>query len=439
MTKAKKNRYSGVGCSVDGTLLSRVQSVSVESDLSTENLNELTNASIVEVSEGLPNISLSIDTNEYGDCQNLYALAGRKVLSKVDATHVVIDENSFDGTSVDVTVQVEEDNVLSRTMYIGDCFVSSLSWSFDVGGVASENYSLEADNKIWYLNTDYAEVYALYAHRSTDHAIICSGVSISTFSSGAASTISVIRATLNNEPVADSGTEVNWTVYDGEGGDSGNLVISGSTATNFAGGTANDRYRVVFSVDSASSQLTNSRIDTNGYGASYPGLSTSSIGGIRKGMVKILLGQNADINTAFSTTDEYLRLQSVGIDVDLTREALEELGQIKAYDRSLTFPIPVSVTFSTIASDLQAWAQFTSDDFSLVTSMDVTDFVRSAGLVVYIYDDDDTNTSRNLLKKIAVEDLRVSNESYSVDTGGNGTQEYTCTSDNFTVSGSIRG
>jgi hypothetical protein len=438
MTKPKRNRYSGVSCNVDGTLLSRVQSLSVETDLSTENINELTNASIVEVSEGLPNISISIDTNEYGDCQNIYALASRKVLDRpatpASTENVVLDENSFDGTSVDLTVQVEEDNVLARTMYVGDCFVSSLSWSFDVGGVASENYSLEADNKIWYLNANYSEVYALYAHKHTanDNSVLCSGVNIADFTSGDDSDFNVLRVSFDNADVTATG---DWVVFD----DGPNLVISGATGSALSTGVWSSRYRVVFSIDDDDSQLTNDRIKTSGFGSYYPGLSSSSIGGIRKGMVKILLGQDADINTAFSTSDEFLRLQSVSIDVDLAREALEELGQIKAYDRSLTFPIPVTVSFSAIASDLEAWSEFTSGTFASDTSTDVTDFVRNAGVVVFIYDDDDTATSRNLLKKISVEDLRVTNESYSVDQGGNATQEFTCTSDNFTVSGHIRG
>jgi hypothetical protein len=436
--KPRKVRYSGTLVLVDGTAISRGQTFSSETDLSTENLNELGNSGIVEVSEGLPTVSISIDTNEFGSCQNLYALAGRKVVG-FDANHTgyaVIDENSFDGTSVDICVPIEQDNVLKRTMYIGDAFVSSIGWSFDVGGVATENYSLEADNKTWYMNGK-REVYALFAHSfpaTAPNSLIISGVSIATFGDGTAATLELVRCSADNLDLTLSDAAVSNQTISGEPV----ILISGSTfctaMETALSGTS--RYRAVFNVPTADA---NTSIPTTGFGNKFPGLSTSTIGGIRKGMIQICLISGGTLTNAFSSAEEVLRLQTCSIDVDLAREALEELGNFKAFDRSLTFPVPVTVGLSALASDMEEWMTLASKDPDNDTTTNVTQFVRDATLLVYIYDDDEGATSRNLLKKIIVEDLRVSNESFSVDQGGNATQEFTCTSDNFMVSGYVYG
>lgn len=434
--KGKRIRYSGVSVLVDGTTLSRAQTFSSETDLSTENLNELANSGIVEVSEGLPTISITIDTNEFGSCQNLYALAGRKVVGfdESHAGYAVIDENSFDGTSVDICVPVEVDNVLSRTMYIGDAFVSSLAWSFDVGGVATENYSLEADNKTWYMNNK-REVYAMFANgfpTTTPSCLVISGVSIASFGDGTATTLEIVRLSADNNDLTLSDAAVTDETISGEPV----ILISGSTFSAYAvtalAGTS--RYRAVFNVPIAD---VNTSIPTTGFGSKFPGLSTSTIGGIRKGMIQICLISGGTMMDAFDSAEEVLRLQTCSIDVDLAREALEELGNYKAYDRSLTFPIPVTVGLSALASDMEEWMTMTSQDPDVDDSTNVTQFVRDATLLVFIYDDDEGATSRSLLKKIVVEDLRVTNESFSVDQGGNATQEFTCTSDNFMVSGYV--
>jgi hypothetical protein len=445
--KPKRVRYSGVGVFADGTLLSRVQSLSSDTDLATENLNELTNANIVEVSEGLPTISVSVETNEFGSCQNLYALCGRNPIGYV-GNNAVIDETSFDGTSVDFSILVEQDNVLKRSSIIEGAFCSAVAWSFDVGGVATENYTFEADNRIWYFN-QRKETYSVYAYRINDfgsgYVLLISGVNASSWGAGIAvgdlHGHNLIKITEDNVDIVYSGgtydkgnvTFVYSSSYEGHQG----LLVSGSDwdANTFA--SDGSRYRVIFSVDAIDNSVTNTRIPTTGFGTMFPGLSSSAIGGIRKGMIQILLASGANMLTPYSDSDEMLRLQTCSVDADLSREALEELGNYKAFDRSLTFPITVTVGFSALSSDLEEWAKFAHVGFTTATDIDVTDFVRAAGVVIYIYDDNEGAASRNLLKKIAVENLRVTNESFSVDQGGNATQEFTCTSDNFAVSGGI--
>jgi hypothetical protein len=166
-------------------------------------------------------------------------------------------------------------------------------------------------------------------------------------------------------------------------------------------------------------------------------LDDSAIGGIRKGMIEILVTSG---DQAAVAADEMLRLQSVSIDVDMSREGLEELGNYKAYYRSLVLPIPVTVTMSALASDIDAWCRFAgSTEDQMVTDtdyeIDFRDFVKGSRLKVIIYDDDETNPSRNLLKTIVVQDMTVTAEAFGVDAGGNATQDFTLNADNFAVSG----
>jgi len=289
---------------------------------------------------------------------------------------------------------------------------------------------------------------ASYAHRQDYNALLLSGVTIAQLTGSASDVPSGLRVSKDNEDFVVEPYNIKFTPH--PTGLTGVLVSGASTqwATIGTGLDTTSRFRVVWWNPNPRTS-----IKTTGSGNFYKGLSTSAIGGINKGQIQIFLvsGGNLYTNPPGSSTghaslqDEVLRLQSCSIDADLSREALEELGNFKAYDRSLTFPVPVTVTFSAIASDLEEWAQLANQKWyngtggtfmnDALYATNITQFIRTATLHVFIYDDDEGAVSRNLLKKILVTQLRVTNESFGVDQGSNATQDFTCTSDNFLVSG----
>jgi hypothetical protein len=121
------------------------------------------------------------------------------------------------------------------------------------------------------------------------------------------------------------------------------------------------------------------------------------VGAVRQGQVEIYL-IDKDVTDPGADRDALLalRLSSATITADLTRETLFELSHLRPYDRSLTFPIPFTVTVETTATDLTEYATFASKRAGVVggTTDDVSifDFMTAQNrldLVVQIYQQTD--------------------------------------------------
>src|SRR5690606_761017 len=122
---------------------------------------------------------------------------------------------------------------------------------------------------------------------------------------------------------------------------------------------------------------------------------------------------------------------------DLAREVLNELGHFRAFDRSLTLPVDVNLSFSALSSDLGDWLKLGDQniDDTSITSTAITQFTKTAVFRVEIYDKQDTDPTRVKLKTITISGLQVISESEGVDVGGNATQDITCKASNFLCSG----
>jgi hypothetical protein len=160
-----------------------------------------------------------------------------------------------------------------------------------------------------------------------------------------------------------------------------------------------------------------------------------------------------------------LRLQNVTFSADLTREALKELGHLNPYARTLTLPIEFSVSIDTTASDLETFATFAGKlnkfNNNELTDLDITDLFAKDNLavVVMVYQQNDTeaggtgldrrvnnpdmfgdeyfvNGVRDVytatdgtlteypLKTVIAQNLRITDEEYSLSLGDNATQTY---------------
>lgn len=423
--KPTKVRYSGVGVFANGYLLSRVQNVSIDTDLGEEEARELTNPEVVEYTANNPQVTVSIETNEYGSVRNIRAMAQITGGAATD----IVNVNSFDGTSADITVQVEEDNTLTRSVVVNDAFLTSISWNYDVGGVATETFNLEADNKTWYMS-DYAQSWSLMGF-DPEYSGGGQGYCKIPIDIGTGFQDYRIPAVYIDGVVVtgDSYVEDNGFSYE----NSTNWTKIGFVDSQFT--TTGARYRVVLAASGASKSTTIAQAT-----------STSTIGSITRGKLNVYLvsgGDPAQI-TGYgygqtNSTTNLLRVQSASIDADLSREILNELGHFRAFDRSLTLPVPVNITFSSLASDLEDWAKFANlanpGDDATNKDMNITEFVKTAAFKVEIYDKQDTDSTRVLLKSLTITGLQVVSESMGVDVGGNATQDITARASNFTVSG----
>lgn len=466
--KPNKVQAAGVAPFIDGGIMTRVQSLTVDTDLGVEEIRELANSNVVEFVEGSPTVSVQLEANMNGSRANLAYLTGQDgtlVQAMIDpsnhvgAAHMAneITHFSYDGTLVDLVVQIEEDNALKRSMYVPDCFVTSLSWNFDVGGVATESYSMESDDKRMYVGTQ-RELAVVSGYWTGTGNTGTSGIYITPNPEMSGNTY-FLKSGFNTAMHPDDG----WTPI--EASLNGKTVILPTTgapaavlpATNgtpsfhehvffppnaTAGGTLitagpNGRWRVLGFKDNISPFISQTTDIDSGAGGNRE--FTDDIGGIRKGMVEIFLVSGSVWNkTGVADNEEYFRLQTVSVDVDLSRETLEELGNAEAYERSLNFPISTTVNFSALDSDIQAWTSFANIrglyNSEGVVKVGFRDFLQTAGLLIKVYNDDDSNVSRKQLMTFCVSGLRVASESTSVDAGGNQVQEFSCNADNFIIS-----
>jgi hypothetical protein len=180
--------------------------------------------------------------------------------------------------------------------------------------------------------------------------------------------------------------------------------------------------------------------------------------------------------------DIALRLSSVTITASLTREALNELGHLKPYDRPLTFPVEITTAVETTAGDLETWARFagkeseydaaTLDDISindllskdnltlvamlyqqtdetaggvgsnrkvLASEMDGTEYFVRGTRATYATPNPSSPETEYPLKTVIVSNLKITDEGYTNSVGANATQSFSFRSTNklFVVKGYV--
>lgn len=394
MAKPKAIRHDAVAVLVDNYQLRRVQTANVSTDLSTEDVSELANVEFVEQVRNTPAVSVTIDTNEYAHVDTLAAFAN-KDFGELGNNNQVITLDDLKDSTFDITIPVKEDGTLARTMHVGNCVLDSISLSYDVGGVAAENYAISTDNKTWFLN-------------SNKGAKVASGtfVNSTTFTSSVIDTGFVpIWCNVNNcyNVSVDS-----WADY--------TVTVSDVTLED------GDRIRLLYR--------------PSGEGGTFPALNTTGtgIGAVRKGQVDVFLydgGGGADTKV--------LRLQSVNIDVDFGREVLEELGSEFAFERTATTPIPVDVTCNFLDTDLQQFVELAGSgaNFSDTDYHDLNDLITNASLVVKVHNTTDkfAKSDNTLMRMVMITGLDVTAESHDNSVGSVSSQSFTLRGSNLTVSG----
>ena len=446
MAKSKKNRYSGVMAYSNQYPFSRITSVSIDSDLNEEEIREIGNEEVVERVDQTPTVSITIDTNESASSVNL-----RYLIQEEIGTNVTID--SFDGPTADIVLSVEEDNVFTRSLHVNDASPVGVSWNFDVGGLATESFNLEGDNYTWYIN-DFKILRcfnAIAVGPATGGVNAVSGVGIGNtscvvnswpdFGNELESRWKPIKTFVDGQNV---GTNVTgWNIGATPAGGNSHYFTSGGGNQYYAlanyltlGQTLTTGHRVRLLAAQISGTI-NTRLKTYGWGVTER-LGATAVGGVSKGMINIHFAASGVPTTTASTN--FLRCQTASIDVDLARETLEELGHDRAFEKTLTLPVNVNVTFNTLASDLEEFAKF-SDRWNETTGtvsgylneLSIADFGKFGNLVIGVYDAKDTASTRTLQKSITITGLDISSQSYGVDVGGNATQDFTAIATNVSV------
>lgn len=406
-TKPNRVSYAGIAPYADQYPLKRCQSLTSSTDFTQERLLELANVGNTGVVDDRT-VSATLEFNDYGETATLAAMIGQGQWDSSRTNDYNIHDNLFDNASPDITAKIASNSsTVERSMWLGNSYLTGISMSYTVDGVATESYDFEGDFKRWFMNA-YANVTSYKADYSGTDTALISGTNL-----GASTGIGVL-VTVNNKIVADTADGDTITTADV----SSDTTITCSPALSLVEG---DRIRLVAS----------------GTGTSFPALPTTAagLGGLRRNMTDIYLW-----DTATGTEERILRAQSVDISVDLSREIRSELGTYKPYFRSLNRPIEVSVTLEFLDTDLEVYSKLAGGevgwDADTLDSIDIEDFVKTNKLFIKMYNSESSHVLGNLLKTIEITSLAMSSEEESVSVGEDGTVSITLTADNLHVSGS---
>lgn len=419
MSKAKKVRFTGVIPLIDGHVISRAQSLSIDPDLNFSEVYELGNPNIVQYDRDTPDVGITINTNDFASIFNL-----RKITAVKTGKIRMAD---LEGKSVALAALIEEDGILKRTVICVNTYVAGISWNYDVGGLASENFTLATDNKTMF-STTYKQAVALpvtwigsggeaaSGYVASGAGILGTGLSdYYTFSASAApytltdyTPLYVWNDTFKSEIMTEAFTA-------GPTAQDSTVVWSGENTLD-----SGNRIFVIAYKDTPQANI-------DSY-STEPGIAS-----VRKGQVTV------DIAPAGSggTYTQWFRVQTCAIDVDLGRDELEELGNYYAYDRSLPDPIIATVNITMLDSDLEAFyeaAGLATWDEDTSTEIDIEDFARQAAIRVRVYTTKDRLAAQRR-KEIVLDQIQVTSESFAVDVSDNARQTMTATTSYLTISG----
>ena len=407
--------YASQSVIVNGDFLYRVQTLGSTTTFNSTDLFELGQQDVIDVVDDVPTVAITLDTNDWGTVRTAAALAsvdttsfdltanaGNGTLTAVSGTTninyyhgVGLSYYGVSGAEFDLWAPVQSESALGtandaidQSLFMARCFATGITANYTVGGEATENFTAETDNKTWFLNDGRfisQEQWDITGVITTVNLGLADGVdNVQTLSDNTLGFLYInpLNGKRSIKHLIDADSSVAYyEVVDGAatateaGYDSATNVITLPTGVTTASGDtllvryAADAYANGTDGDSDSQQANyfTAATDANTEG------DHSNIGGLRQGQIEIYL-VDPDVLTASDDYSLALRLQTVGINANLAREALSELGHLKPYDRPVTFPIEISTTVETTAGDLETFAKFAGkeSEFDGGTLLDLT-------------------------------------------------------------------
>lgn len=466
MAKPERIRHTGVACCLNGYQLHRVQTVGISTDVTRDETQELANTQIVQYVSQTPRVSITVDTNNYGNTNNLAAAVGATIryttvgatadarrgafhqnLTSTANNSWTITESSLLNAYAELTLGVTEDDTnITRTCWVHRAAMSGLAMSFDQGGLATENYTFEADNKTWYLN-GYADVRPFISRNHQVQSFSSSGSYITRiFIAGSAdwgatpaslsgSTCVALCVDSNVYRSAADGYTISAVLVTTTTSTRGKFYVKASTSSStYLVDNANPSSKKVMAMvvpKSAQTWASSTRYNPGYNLTTY----STALGGLARGYIDIWLinTQGPSGSTSAVAGNKTLRLQTANIDVSMATDAQFELGQDKAYGYYRQSPIPVNVTVTANDSDLELWARAAATSVSTVKQIYLDMFTGANQLVVKIYKEKAKTT---LLETLTISNMTVTGERHNASVGDLATQEFSFTASNFSLVGS---
>lgn len=388
LIKLKRATYRGVGLFANGKQLNRVTAFGATGTLSKEEVFELGNSKIIEIVEDSPDVSMTIDANEYGSVETLFALA-----NKATGNEIKFSE-AFENVQVPIWNYVKETEG-SETMFaqlmIG-AVLTNYSANFSTDGNSTESFSLNADNKYW-LRGDGVHIKKVYAELDGEEWIVW------------------------NAPVGYSAKKIMSVELNGRVLSSSEYTIASETefgvSVNIPNTDSEDSVYFVVAGKGAN--------DSDNFSEVKPNQDTFTNTIKRRGHIEVYLyNEEEEIKVTPA--------QSVSIDVSLNREDIPALGFKRFYDRPLALPIDVTASIDVIFTDLDLFAELVgADSGEDVLSLD--GFRNDLGLRVKIYDRTDvdpesTGNERKPVKILEIPQIIPSDEAWNISLDGQATQTF---------------
>jgi hypothetical protein len=426
---------------------------------------ELGQLDIIDVVDDVPTVAITCDTNDWGSIHSAAALAGISqhdfdVSATTDNANLTVDSGTgvnvafyhgvalsdygLDASKVNIWAPVQTESSLGttndnidQTLFLRSSYVNSIEWSYSTGANATENFALESDVKLWLLNDA-----RFVTHEEWEFSGVSGTVELGlNDSTGIIPTLSdqklgfLLRDSSSNPGIKfyDATTGV-WTTYevlDGltETATQANYVAATHTITLPTGiTTANgDKLQVIYCANAYGSATEATSASTYIAGNYFTAAETfrdvasgapETLGAVRQGQVELFL---VDPTIAPADYALSLRVSSANISASLTREPLNEIGHLKPYYRSLTFPVEITTTVETTASDLEMFARlsgkYSEFDAGTLDDISIDDLLAKANmiLVILIYEQTDEQAGGTYSNRIVKTGSSLIGKEYFVE------------------------
>jgi len=390
LIKLKRATYRGVGLFANGKQLNRVTAFGATGTLSKEEVFELGNSKIIEIVEDSPDVSMTIDANEYGSVETLFALANKTTGNEIKFSEV------FENAQVPIWNYVKETEG-SETMFaqlmIG-AVLTNYSANFSTDGNSTESFSLNADNKYW-LRGDGVHIKKLSAELEGEDWVVDTPLGYFGYSAK-----KIMSVELNNRVLSSS----EYTIVS---------ETESFVSVNIPNTDSEDFVYFVIAGKGAN--------DSDNFSEVKPNQDTFTNTIKRRGHIEVYLyNEEEEIKVTPA--------QSVSIDASLNREDIPALGFKRFYDRPLALPIDVTASIDVIFTDLDLFAELVgADSGEDVLSLD--GFRNDLGLRVKIYDRTDvdpesTGNERKPVKILEIPQIIPSDEAWNISLDGQATQTF---------------
>lgn len=425
-----RNIYPGEAVLADDYVLYRVQTFGSTSTFNSTDVFEIGNADLVEAVDDVPAVAITNDTNEYASLRNLAVFANKNPdtanyvnhLSYQDALvdmYAPIIRGKYYGLFNDEVAAVTSQNGESpvfRTMYMEDCAINSITATYTTGGLATENFALESDNKRWFFNngSNIVVVSGTADVSGASGPVVPSGETGTYWGYYFADQLTRVPGIYGpNSQRLDNGDYAlkvlveesadNWVEYTSE-----QVLSNLGTGEYYA-----DASGVYINDVAASGNNVKTRYIAPS-GGEYFTKENDELAGMRHGQAEIyLFDSTADRKIKLDPSGIYgpsgtpfWRLTSSTITVPLGREALSEIGHFRPYARPLTLPVPATVAVESTDHDLELARRLTNKEADSEKEIGLEDFLKDKNLVVklYRYTNDERNEISALLKVNGVTD-----------------------------------